>query len=120
LGRTPQTSSRGQNYNITLQILQLADEVGPTGFSYNVELENPRPEIIHSIQVKTYVDGEVNVKGPAHVLGFPQLLILLSAAFALELIAGVFLLLFLFYSSRRRRRKKKIHSYYTVVARPHI
>jgi len=73
-----------------------------------------------NIRDNTYVDGEVNVKGPAHVLAFPQLLILLSAAFALELIAGVFLLLFLFYSSRRRRRKKKIHSYYTVVARPHI
>jgi len=64
-----------------------------------------------------YVDGTVSIKKPQ----FPQLLPLLSATFAIILLAGVFLLLLLFYSRRRRRRRKrKIRSYYTVVARPHI
>jgi hypothetical protein len=64
-----------------------------------------------------YVDGTVSIKKPQ----FPQLLPLLSATFAIILLAGVFLLLLLFYSRRRRRRRKrKILSYYTVVTRPHI
>ena len=85
--------------------------------NYTVKAYIPPLADEENITNNLYVDGTVSIKKPQ----FQQLLPLLSATFAIILLAGVFLLLLLFYSRRRRRRRKrKILSYYIVVARPHI